>query len=148
MQATMVSIFPSAAQAFSFTLQEATIPEINRAFDADKLTSEQLVQLYLNRIEAYDINGSGLNSFIKINPNALATAAALDIERDLSGPRSPLHGIPVLLKDNIDTFDLPTTAGSVALEGSIAPDDAFLTQQLRNAGAIILIISDCLMALD
>lgn len=143
----MVSIFPSAAQAFSFTLQEATIPEISRAFDADKLTSEQLVQLYLNRIEAYDINGPGLNTFIKINPNALTTAA-LDIERDLSGPRSPLHGIPVLLKDNIDTFDLPTTAGSVALEGSIVPDDAFLTQQFRNAGAIILIISDCLMALD
>ncbi|MEP0873337.1 amidase family protein [Trichocoleus desertorum AS-A10] len=96
------------------------------------------MQLYLNRIEAYDINGPGLNTFIKINPNALATVAALVIERDLSGPRSPLHGIPVLLKDNIDTFDLPTTAGSVALEGSIAPDDAFLTRQLRDAGAIIL----------
>jgi amidase len=138
MQAAMVGIFPATAQAFSFTLQEATIPEINQAFDAKKLTSEQLVQLYLNRIEAYDVNGPGLNSIIELNPDALATAAALDVERKLYGPRSPLHGIPVLLKDNIDTFDIPTTAGSVALAGSIPPDDAFLTQQLREAGAVIL----------
>ncbi len=135
---SQASAMPSAAQAFSFTLQEATIPQINQAFDLGKLTSEQLVQLYLNRIEAYDLNGPALNTFITINPDALATAAALDLERALYGPRSPMHGIPVLLKDNIDTFDMPTTAGSVALEGSVPPDDAFLTQQLRDAGAIIL----------
>lgn len=138
MQAAIVGLVPSAAQAFSFTLQEATIPEINQAFDTGKLTSEQLVQLYLNRIDAYDVDGPELNSIIELNPDTLETAAALDIERELYGPRSPLHGIPVLLKDNIDTFDIPTTAGSVALEGSIPPDDAFLTQQLRDAGAVIL----------
>lgn len=137
-QAAVVSAFPLTAQALSFTLQEATIPQINQAFDSGQLTSEQLVQLYLNRIEAYDVNGPGLNTFITVNPDALATAAALDLERKLYGPRGPMHGIPVLLKDNIDTFDMPTTAGSVALEGSIPPDDAFLTQQLRDAGAIIL----------
>ncbi|MBD1833208.1 amidase [Cyanobacteria bacterium FACHB-472] len=137
-QTALVGILPTVAQAFSFTLQEATIPEINQAFDSGRLTSEQLVQLYLNRIEAYDVNGPKLNSIITINPDALKTAAALDLERQTTGARSPLHGIPVLLKDNIDTFDLPTTAGSVALKGSIPPNDAFITQQLRDAGAIIL----------
>ncbi len=75
---------------------------------------------------------------LTINPNALQTASELDQERQLTGARSPLHGVPVILKDNIDTFDLPTTAGSLALEGSIPPDDAFITQQLRDAGAVIL----------
>jgi len=128
----------------SFTLEEATIPQIQAAFDADLITSAQLVQLYLNRINAYDVynpstpRGAQLNSIRVINPNALQEAAALDAERKLTGPRGPLHGIPILLKDNVDTFDLPTTAGSVALAGSIPPDDAFITQQLRDAGAVIL----------
>lgn len=134
----------SVGQPTSFTLQETTISDIQSAFDANLITSAQLVQLYLNRIEAYDAydkvgpQGSKLNSVLTLNPNALATAEALDIERQTIGPRGPLHGIPILLKDNIDTFDLPTTAGSVALEGSIPPDDAFLTQKLRDAGAVIL----------
>ena len=129
---------PVTAQAATFNLVEATVSDINTAFDAGALSSEQLTQLYLNRIETYDNNGPNLNSVLTINPNALQTAAALDQERQSTGPRSPLHGVPVLLKDNVDTFDLPTTAGSVALEGSTPPDDAFITQQLRDAGAVIL----------
>jgi amidase len=133
--ALLLSFSPGAAFAFTFNLENATVTDINEAFDNGALTSEQLTQLYLNRIDAYD---DTLNSIITLNPNALATAAALDLERKTTGARSPLHGVPILLKDNIDTFDLPTTAGSVALEGSIPPDDAFITQKLRDAGAVIL----------
>lgn len=126
------------AGAAVFTLEEATIADINKAINAGALTSQQLVQLYLNRIEAYEDGGPQLNSITTINPNALEIAAALDLERQLYGPRSPLHGIPILLKDNIDTFDLPTSNGSVILKDAIPPDDAFITQALRDAGAIIL----------
>ena len=130
-----VVALPQAAIAASFSLINASVADINRAFEAGALTSESLTQLYLNRIDAYE---GQLNNFVSLNPDALETARLLDLERQTSGPRSLLHGIPVLLKDNIDTFDLPTTAGSVALAGSIAPDDAFITAQLRDAGAIIL----------
>ena len=126
------------SQTSTFPVEEATIAEINQAFDAGTLTSEELVKLYLNRIEAFDKQGQSINSIITINPEALATAVALDIERELSGARSPLHGIPIVVKDNIDTFDLPTSAGSLVLENSIPPDDAFVVQELREAGAIIL----------
>lgn len=122
----------------TFHLEEATVADINAAFDAGALTSKQLVQLYLNRIQAYDNNGPNINSIITVNPSAIETAAALDLERQATGPRSPLHGIPVILKDNYDTFDLPTTGGSITLEGSIPPDDAFLVKQFRDAGAVIL----------
>ena len=134
----VMSGIPETALAATFNLEKATIADVNAAFDAGALTSEGLTQLYLNRIDAYDNNGPIINSFLTINPNALETAAALDKERQLTGSRSPMHGIPVLLKDNIDTFDLPTTAGSLALETSIPPNDAFITQQLRDAGAVIL----------
>ncbi|MBD2007053.1 MULTISPECIES: amidase family protein [Cyanophyceae] len=137
-QAFVMGLLPISVLAATFELEEATIAEINRAFDAGALTAEELVQLYLNRIEAYEDSGPKLNSITTINPNALETAAALDLERQLYGPRSPLHGIPILLKDNIDTFDLPTSNGSVILKNSIPPDDAFITQALRDAGAIIL----------
>ncbi|MBE9078956.1 amidase [Romeria aff. gracilis LEGE 07310] len=136
--ATPVAVYatiPNAARAAVFRLQEATVSDINKAFDAGALSSESLIQLYLNRIETYD---DELNSIIRVNPNALETARALDLERQIKGPRSPLHGIPVILKDNYDTFDLPTTAGSVVLKGSIPPDDAFTVKQFRDAGAIIL----------
>lgn len=126
---------PQAAIAVTFSSQNASVNSINDAFSAGALTSQSLTQLYLNRIDAYE---GQLNNFVYVNPNAIAEATALDIERQISGPRSPLHGIPVLLKDNIDTFDMPTTAGSVALAGSIPPDDAFITSQLRDAGAVIL----------
>ena len=128
----------SPAKAATFNLIEATIPEIQSAIEAELITSEYLVQQYLDRIAAYDDQGPTLNSIIELNPEALATAQALDLERSTSGLRGPLHGIPILLKDNIDTADLPTTAGGLILEGSIPPDDAFITQQLRDAGAIIL----------
>ena len=136
-QAVVLGI-PLATLAATFNLEEAKVSDVNAAFDAGALTSEKLTQLYLNRIDAYDNTGPKINSIITVNPNALQTAAALDQERKLTGPRSPLHGIPVILKDNYDTFDLPTTAGSVVLEGSIPPDDGFLVKQFRDAGAVIL----------
>jgi len=129
--------FQSAA-AQTLTLSSATIEDLNAAFDAGTLTSERLIELYLARIEAYDQRGPALNAVLHLNVGALATARALDAERRATGPRSPLHGIPVVLKDNIDTSDMPTTAGSLLLAGSIPPDDAFIVKKLRDAGAIIL----------
>ncbi len=126
------------AAADTFDLTSATIEEINAAFDAGALTSERLVELSLARIAAYDDAGPQLNAILLLNPNAIETARAMDAERLAKGRRSPLHGIPVVLKDNFDTADMPTTAGSFMLKGSIPPDDAFLVQQLRAAGAIIL----------
>jgi amidase len=119
-------------------LVEATVPEMRHALQTGLITSEQLVQMYLARIAAYDDAGPTLNAFLHVNPNALAEARQLDALRHPGNARSPLYGIPVLLKDNIDTADMPTTAGSVALEGSIPADDAFITRKLREAGAIIL----------
>jgi amidase len=133
------SLLAPLAQAQPFSLDQATIPSINTAFDAGVLTSAQLVQLYLNRITAYDgPGGLNLNAILSLNPNALAQAAALDLERSTTGPRSALHGIPVLLKDNIDTNFLPTTAGFLGLASSLPPDNATITQKLLDAGAIIL----------
>lgn len=126
------------ALSITFTLEEATVTSINAAYDAKIINAQQLVQLYLNRIDAYDKQGPTINSIISLNPNALSTAAALDLERQLTGSRSPLHGIPVLLKDNFNTSDLPTTAGVRALENFTPPSDAFQVQKLRDAGAIIL----------
>src|SRR5688500_6769671 len=119
-------------------LLEATVPELLKAIQTGLITSEQLVQMYLARIAAYDDAGPGLNAFLTVNANAVAEARALDAARHPGIERSPLYGIPVLLKDNVDTADMPTTAGSVALEGSVPPDDAFITRKLRDAGAIIL----------
>ena len=136
--AVTLALTASTTKAATFELEEATIAEINQAFDSGALTSEQLVQLYLNRIEAYEDSGPLLNSILTVNPKALEVAAELDQERQAQGPRSPLHGVPVLLKDNIDTFDLPTTNGSVILKDSIPPDDAYITESLRDAGAVIL----------
>ena len=128
-----------AVRAATFELTEATVSDINNAFDAGSLTSEQLVQLYINRINTYDKAGNTpLNSIVVVNPNALDIARELDLERQVSGPRSRLHGIPVIVKDNYDTFDLPTTGGSLSLAGSLPPDDAFQVRKLREAGAIML----------
>ena len=122
----------------SLQLVEATVPQLQLALRSGLITSEQLVQMYLNRIAAYDNAGPLLNSFIHINANALEEARARDRDRHRGLAHGPLFGIPVLLKDNIDTSDMPTTAGSVALENSIPPNDAFITEKLRDAGAIIL----------
>jgi amidase len=116
-------------------LVEATVYEIQHALRTGLLTSEQLVQMYLERIETYE---PLLNAFIHVNEHALDEARARDAARRRGVPMGPLYGVPVLLKDNIDTHDMPTTAGSIALEGSIPPDDAFIAAKLRNAGAIIL----------
>ena len=134
----VAAFLPAGAGAQSLSLSDATIADINAAFDAGSLTSEGLVELYLARIEAYDAQGPRLNAVLTLNPRALERARALDEERRTRGPRSLLHGIPVLLKDNVDTDDMPTTAGSLLLKGSIPPDDAFIVRKLREAGAIIL----------
>ena len=122
----------------TFELTTATIEDINAAFDAGALTSVRLVELYLARIGAYDARGPRLNAVITLSPDALRIAAELDGERERSGPRTPIHGIPVLVKDNYNTYDMPTAAASVALEGSMPSADAFTVRQLRDAGAIIL----------
>src|SRR5262247_455694 len=113
----------SAAEG-SFRLEETTIAEIQAAIAAGVLSSERLVELYLARIAAYDRAGPRLNSIIYINPNAKAEAAALDRERAEKGPRGPLHGIPVLLKDNIDVANMPTTNGSAVMKDAISPEAA------------------------
>jgi amidase len=132
-------LWATLAQAGTRTIDfdAATVADLNAAFNAGTLTSERLVQLCLARIQAYDHQGPSLNAVLAINPKALDIARALDAERKAKGPRSPLHGIPVVLKDNYNTVDMPTTGGSVLLEGSIPPEDAFLVKKLRAAGAII-----------
>ena len=122
----------------TFQLLEAGVEEIQAAYGAGTLTSVELVQAYLDRIAAYDQNGPAITSIISVHPDALSQAAALDDERRQNGTRGPLHGIPVLLKDNINTADLPTTNGSAVLRGIVPSDDAVLTRELRQAGAIIL----------
>ena len=128
----------AATHATDFDLQTATIEDINKAFDAGALTSEKLVQLYLNRIEAYDKRGPRINAVITLQPHALELARALDAERKAKGPRSPLHGIPVVLKDLFDTADMPTSAGFLPLQKSQPIHDATVVARLRAAGAIIL----------
>jgi len=128
----------ASAQATPVDFDALTIADINRAFENGVLTSEKLVQLCLARIQAYDRQGPSLHAIMALNPKALEQARALDAERKTKGPRSPLHGIPVVLKDNYNTADLPTTGGSVLLEGSLPPADAFVVKKLRDAGAIVL----------
>jgi amidase len=122
----------------TLNLDEATVADLNAAFAAGTLTAERLTALSLARIAAYDRQGPNLRAVLTLNPKALETARALDAEWKKSGPRSPLHGIPVVLKDNYDTADLPTTGGSILLEGAMPPDDAFVVKKLRAAGAVIL----------
>jgi amidase len=119
-------------------LVEATIPELQQAMQAKRLTAERLVRLYRARIDAYDKKGPAVNAFLYVNPKAGEEARRLDAERKRGKARGPLHGIPVLLKDNIDAAGMPTTAGSVALAGSMPAGDAFITRKLREAGAILL----------
>ena len=118
-----------------YEVMEATIPELQAAMSEGRLTARDLVQQYLTRIAVYE---NLLNATITVNPNALAEAERLDQERAASGVRGPLHGIPIALKDNIHTTDMPTTGGALAFEGFVPPYDATLTEQLRDAGAIII----------
>ena len=128
----------TAAAQPAVSLDAATITELNAAFDAGTLTAEAPTRWSLARIEAYDRKGPQLRAMIVLNPNALEVARALDVERRRTGRRSPLHGIPVVVKDNFDTADLPTTAGSLMLEGSRPPDDAFLVAKLIAVGAVLI----------
>ncbi|KGR79948.1 amidase family protein [Ureibacillus manganicus] len=119
--------------------EELTIKEIQNAMNNGELTSKELVMYYLYRIAKYDQDGPKLNSILEINPDAIFIAETLDHERKLNGPRGILHGIPVLLKDNIETNDfMHTSAGSLALANYNSRDDAFLVKKLRKAGAVIL----------
>jgi amidase len=128
----------ATANAAEFDLASATIADLDSAFAKGTLTAEKLTELYLARIAAYDKQGPAINAIIFPNPNALAEAKALDAERKAGKIRGPLHGIPIVLKDNYNTFDMPTTAGCQLLAGSIPPGDAFVVKKLRNAGAVIL----------
>ncbi|MEI7614290.1 MAG: amidase family protein [Betaproteobacteria bacterium] len=134
---SLALLAPPAALA-KFTLEEATIADAHKAFKSGELTAQQLVEMYQKRIQAYDQKGPKLNTVIYLNPKALEEAAALDAKFKKSGPVGPLHGIPVLLKDNTNTMDMPTTGGSKSLEGYVPPKDAFITKKLRDAGAIII----------
>lgn len=122
-----------------FEWEESTISELQAAMNSGRETAASLVGKYLRRIEDIDRRGPAVNSVIELNPDAGAIARTLDKERKARGPRGPLHGIPVLIKDNIDTHDrMMTTAGSLALLGSIPSRDSFVAEKLREAGAVIL----------
>jgi Asp-tRNA(Asn)/Glu-tRNA(Gln) amidotransferase A subunit family amidase len=120
-------------------IDEATIVDLHAEMRAGRLTARILVEHYLARIAAYDQHGPALNAIVTLNPRALARADSLDAALRRTGRLTgPLHGIPIIVKDNYDTHDLPTTGGSAALTGSIPPDDAFQVRQIRDAGAIVL----------
>ena len=138
-QALIASRTTSADVVPPFELDEATIPALQTAMSSGRMTARSITQLYLSRIDELDRKGPTLRHVIEINPEALAIADSLDKERKAGRVRGPLHGIPILLKDNIDTADkMTTTAGSLALEGSIPARDAFIAAKLRAAGAIFL----------
>ena len=123
----------------NFFEDELTIEDIQVAIESGKVTSKELVMYYLHRIAEYDQGGPKINSILETNPDAIFIAEALDYERKIKGVRGPLHGIPVVLKDNIETNDsMHTSAGTLALENHISNNDAFLVEKLRNAGAVIL----------
>ncbi|MCH8269188.1 MAG: amidase [Acidobacteria bacterium] len=126
------------SQSQPFRLLEASIEDIHNAYQSGELTSRQLVQLYLDRIEAYDKNGPTINSIITVNPRALEEADELDAAFSASGFVGPLHGIPVIVKDQADAKDMPTTMGSLLLQDYFPEKDAFAVEKLREAGAIIL----------
>ena len=130
---------PATPDVKPFELDEITIPELQDGMKSGKFTARSLVEKYSARIDEIDKRGPAVNAMIELNPDAFAIADALDQERKAKGPRGPLHGIPVLIKDNIDTADrMMTTAGSLALVGSKPPKDSFVAQRLRAAGAVIL----------
>lgn len=129
----------SALGVKPFELDEITIPDLQAGMKSGRFTARSLVEKYSARIEEIDKQGPSVNSVIELNPDALSIADTLDQERKAKGPRGPLHGVPVLIKDNIDTADrMMTTAGSLALVGSKPAKDSFVAQQLRISGAVIL----------
>ncbi|MDE3002424.1 MAG: amidase family protein [Gemmatimonadota bacterium] len=133
----VVFSFASDVQA-QVTVAERSIMELQELMSSGQATAVSITQAYLDRIEAYDQQGPTINAMVWLNPNARADAEALDRERAERGPRGPLHGIPIILKDNYDTPEMPTAAGTLALANHYAPDDAFQVAKLRAAGAVIL----------
>lgn len=132
-------VFPAPHRLRPFELEEFTLANLQAGMKSGRFTARGITEKYLERIEEIDKHGPALNSIIELNPDALAIAEALDRERKSKGPRGLLHGVPVLIKDNIGTHDrMMTTAGSLALEGSVPPRDSFVAQRLRAAGAVIL----------
>jgi amidase len=129
----------AAQRVKPFELEEMTVVELQRGMESGRFTAAGLVKLYQQRISEVDQHGPSLKSVIELNPDAPAIASELDRERKAKEPRGPLHGIPILIKDNIDTHDrMTTTAGSLALTGSIAPRDSFIVERLRAAGVVLL----------
>ncbi len=136
--AALLAAAPSVVIAQQFDVMEATIPSVHAAMAANRLTCRQLVQAYLDRIAAYDQKGPALNAIQNVNPRALAEADSLDAVMRSRAPRGPLHCVPVLLKDQIETKDMPTTFGSALFKDFIPQRDATAVQRLERAGAIIL----------
>lgn len=134
----MLPLVSVSAEETEFNPFEKSISEISAALNNNEITSEQLVKYYLERIEAYDKQGPAINSIITVNEQALGTAKQLDKERQNTGSRSILHGVPIVVKDNFDVKGMPTSGGSVALKGAYPNEDAFTVQKLKDAGAIII----------
>ncbi len=131
-------LYVAGAGAAELNIMTATIPEVEAALATGKVTSQKITAMYLKRIDAYDAKGPAINAVITLNPNAMKEARALDVERRKGRVRGPLHGIPIILKDNYNTHDMPTTAGSQLLKGSIPSEDGFVVRKLRDAGAVIV----------
>ncbi len=130
---------PASEPTRPFEFDETTISDLQSRMKSGEITAQALTQAYLERINEIDKRGPGLNSVIELNPEALSIAESLDKERKSKGPRGPMHGIPVLIKDNIDTADqMQTTAGSLALVGSKPTQDSAVARKLRESGAVIL----------
>src|SRR6266536_6344243 len=128
----------SMASITSFNILETTIDDIHAAYKSGQLTCRQLVQMYLDRIEAFDKKGPAINAIITINSHALKEAEQLDAAYKASGPVGPLHGIPVIVKDQADVKGMPTTLGSVLFKDYYPDRDSFVAENLRKAGAVIL----------
>jgi Asp-tRNA(Asn)/Glu-tRNA(Gln) amidotransferase A subunit family amidase len=136
-----VALLPLAAphaQAPRFQIEEATIAQIQSALGRGTLTCRALVEQYLARIDAHDKKGAALNAIVMVNPGALGAADELDRRFRQSGPVGPMHCVPILVKDNYETIDMPTTAGSLSLKGMMSGKDAFVVKRLRNAGAVMI----------
>ncbi|PYP64978.1 MAG: amidase, partial [Gemmatimonadetes bacterium] len=127
-----------AGPATTFRVEETSIADVHAAMRAGRLSCRALVEQYLRRIDAYDKNGPALNALVVVNANALRVADSLDNHFRRVGLTGPLHCIPVIVKDNFETVDLPTTAGSLSLQGFVSTKDAFQVRRLREAGAIVL----------
>ncbi|MCP4724913.1 MAG: amidase [bacterium] len=127
----------SCSTSDKFSIEEATIAGIHEEVKAGRLTFRELTEYYIERIETYD-KSTGLNAIVLVNPDAVSKAEELDDEYKRTGIMRPLHGIPVIVKDNYDTKDLQTSAGSLSLKGSIPPDDSYQVRMIREAGAIVL----------